>query len=165
LPGDVVTHSWDSGNGANFPPSHLVWTSPASGELDLAGNVWLARHIGRDVAFSVFINGILQAALGDASLADTSRASRHAFALDDVAVSAGDTIRLQFDTLSLAGEFVGVNLSLDLTPRIPPRPPEPVPSPPTLPLVLAALTILWLGQRQNSQYAPSSRPSVSFVPL
>jgi len=124
LPGDVITHTWDGSNGLpGRAPSRLVWTSPFDAEIDLAGNVWLARHIARDVNFTLLING-LGTGIQDSSLADTNRASQDTFVLNDIMMHAGDTIALQFDTVSSAGDFVGVNLNIAATPRA-----EPVPEP------------------------------------
>ena len=138
LPGDVITHTWDGFNGLpGRAPSLLVWASPFDAEVDLSGDVWLARHIGRDVSFSLLINGIATG-IQDSSLADTSRASKDTFVLNDILMNAGDTITLRFDTVSSAGDFIGVNLSIAATPLA-----APVPEPSTIFLLTFGLAAVF----------------------
>jgi len=143
LPGDVITHTWDGFSGLpGHAPSLLIWTSPFDATLDIVGTVWLARHIGRDVSFSLLIDGVATG-IGDSSLADTARSTPDTFALNNVLVHAGGTVSLRFDTVSAAGDFVGVGLTIDATPTV-----APVPEANTFLFVVSAvLIVLFCGTR------------------
>jgi hypothetical protein len=142
--GDVVTHTWDPANGIpGHGPDFLVWTSPTTAEVDLGGKVWLARHIGRDVSFTLLINGVASG-IGDPSLADTTRATPDAFAMNDILVNAGDTISLRFDSITFFGEFVGVELTIEATPI------EAVPAPPALFLIAVVVAGVSVRARRRS---------------
>lgn len=146
--GDVITHTWDSENGlTGRAPSWLVWTSPFNAEIDINGDVWLARHIGRNVSVDLFINGVATG-FSDSSLADTTRINRDMFALSNIVLSSGSTVALRFITTSVHGEFVGVNLSIDATPTT-----APVPEPATLLLLGSGLAGLgWFGRKRRKDH-------------
>ena len=59
LGGDVVVHTTDSFNGAAYGVANVIWTSPSAGLIDLSGNAWMARDIGRSNSWSLALNGRL----------------------------------------------------------------------------------------------------------
>src|SRR5581483_2766722 len=59
LPGDVIVHSQDNGNGAGKGPANVAWTAPTSGTIDISGDMWWVRQLGRVNDYSVFLNGAL----------------------------------------------------------------------------------------------------------
>lgn len=122
--GDVITHTWDSSNGARAPLSNVIFTSPVTGTLGITGSVWLARNIGRAVNWSISANSVV---LTGGSLFDgdpfdrtnpfnLAAGSGGVGVLSQIPVSIGDKIMLSFDTASTLGEFTGVNLRIELTP-------------------------------------------------
>lgn len=143
ISGDVITHPWDAVAGTSGgAPSRLIWTSPFAAEIDLSGDVWLARRDGRDVSFDLLINGAATV-IGDSSLADTSRISRDVFTLNNILVPQGNTVDLRFKTVGAigVGDFVGVNLNIDAT---------PVSEPATMLLLGSGLAGMgWFGRKRR----------------
>ena len=127
----------------DYPAEHLTalfGPAPSTRKSTLPAT-WLARHIERDVSFTLLINGI-GTGIQDSSLADTNRASRDTFVLNDIMMHAGDTITLRFDTVSSAGDFGGVNLNIAATPLA-----GPVREPSTIFFLASGLTaVLWLSR-------------------
>lgn len=117
LIGDIVIHTTDTGNGAANGPANVLWTSDFNGTVDLSGSTWLARNtVGRTNDWSIFLNNTLLST----GAVSGSRASQFSFsggsgglaALTGVAVSFGDTIRLEFTRTSTSGDFVGANFTV-----------------------------------------------------
>jgi hypothetical protein len=124
LAGDVIVHSTDGFNGIGNGPANVLWTSPIAGLASITGSVWLGRDIGRSVDWSLLINGVAITG-GSLSSGDPfNRASPFLFsagsggaaAINNLAVSPGNTLELLFQTLppSGPGDFVGVNLNLSV---------------------------------------------------
>ena len=123
LAGDVIVHSTDGFNGIGNGPANVLWTSPIAGLASITGSVWLGRDIGRSVDWSLLINGVAITG-GSLSSGDPfNRASPFLFsagsggaaAINNLAVSPGNTLELLFPTCLLGpGDFVGVNLNLSV---------------------------------------------------
>jgi hypothetical protein len=90
----------------------------------ITGGVWLGRDIGRSVDWSLLKNGVAITG-GSLSSGDAfNRASPFLFsagsggaaAINNLAVSPGNTLELRFVTTSDngGGDFVGVNLNLSV---------------------------------------------------
>jgi hypothetical protein len=128
LTGDIVVHTTDNANGAGNGAANVLWTSPSAGLATISGGLWDAREIGRAQHWELFVDGVL-ADLGDlpgTSVDGISRATPDAFSLTNVALDAGDFVELRITRSGAPGDFVGVNLSIDLEPRVDPQIPEPV---------------------------------------
>jgi hypothetical protein len=124
--GDVLTHSWDSANGATGTTnvSSVTWTAASPGIYDFSGNLWLARNIGRAVNATVIVDSGTVASVSLFDGDSYSRAAPFQFASSGVSLSAGDKIELRFVTTSTNGEFVGVNLTVSSIAATPV--PEPI---------------------------------------
>jgi hypothetical protein len=124
LTGDVGLHTTDTANGVGSGPGNVTWTSPVTGTVNLSGSVWQTRNIGRSNHWSLFINNSVITA-GDISGSNSSRNSPFSLAggtsgssvLQNISVSTGDVIRLQFDQNSgnNLGDFVGVRFTVETT--------------------------------------------------
>jgi hypothetical protein len=118
--GDVVVHTNNdpglTGNGA----ANVIWTSPFTGTVDISGALWPGQNIGRSNDWFLYRNATLltQGSLAEGGaftranpLALTAGSGGEA-ALRDVAVAAGDVVRLEFQKTSTFGDLVGVNFSV-----------------------------------------------------
>jgi hypothetical protein len=125
LAGDIVVHSRDDGNGVGNGIANLTWTSPIDAPVDITGSVWLGRDIGRAVDWSLWVNNIQLTggslfsgdAFDRANPFDLATGSGGAAVLQHLNLIAGDVVRVEFETISGAGEFVGVNLTIVQAPE------------------------------------------------
>lgn len=116
LANDIIVHTLTVAGA----PFNLTWTSPAATTIDITSGVWEARDIGRSNQWSLFLNNTLLSqgtvASGDpysaAAPFDLATGTGGAAALDDVAVSSGDVIKLQLARTSTNGDYVGVNFTV-----------------------------------------------------
>ncbi|MFN0151093.1 MAG: FlgD immunoglobulin-like domain containing protein [bacterium] len=123
LTGDVITHSTDNANGVGAGAANIAWTSPIDGTIDIAGNVWMGRDIGRGNQWRLSLNGTLLTGgtigSGDAYSRATpfqfSAGSGGASAVDDVAVAVGDLLMLEIIRTSTLGDYVGIRWTIDAT--------------------------------------------------
>jgi hypothetical protein len=130
ITGDVVVHTTDSVNGAGNGPANLTWTSPVAGTVDLSGGVWIGRDIERSGNWTLLLNGGTLTSGSIFSGDPFSRAAPFSFAagtggagaVDDIAVAPGDVLQLRFDTISVAGDFVGVRMTITATSSAAPEP-------------------------------------------
>ena len=128
LTGDVVVHSTDDGNGPASGPANVIWTSPATGTIAIAGAVWIARDIGRSNDWTLLHKGVPLTGgsifSGDpfhrANPFDLATGSGGAAVLQDIPVSEGEVIELEIikSSTSQFGDFVGVDLQITLTPQL-----------------------------------------------
>lgn len=155
ITGDVVVHSTDSFNGGTAGPANVMWTSPSAGTIDISGNAWRTRDISRSNDWTLFLNGVAISGgnlfSGDgfdrSNPFDFSLGTGGLAALTTLAVLPGDIVGLEI--LKAAGEpfgdFVGVNLTIDLA---------PVPLPAAFPLFAGGLGLLGLlGWRRKRMAA------------
>src|SRR5580693_10225760 len=58
--GNIVTHTYDSFNGApGYGPTNVIWTAPSAGVANISGFLWQARSLaGRNQQWTLFINGV-----------------------------------------------------------------------------------------------------------
>jgi len=122
LLGDVISHCWDPASGQGNSFSNVTWTAPTCGTAKITGHFWLARNIGRSVQVSLIANGqtLSQATVFDGD--PYSRANPRTFAasagnpaaLNAVPVKAGDQIMVRLDNVTASGEFVGLELTIEL---------------------------------------------------
>jgi hypothetical protein len=124
IAGDIVVHTTDLVNGAGNGNANVTWTSVDDERVNVSGSVWMGRDIGRSNHWTLY-SGATALSSGDISSGDPysrdhpfdlSTGSGGPTALMLIRVSHGDTIRLEFVRTSDAGDFVGVNLTIDLTP-------------------------------------------------
>ena len=123
LPGDVIVHSTDNANGSGHGAANVVWTSPSAGTIDINGDIWWVRNIsGRANDFSISVGGtvIADGVISDGSIYTRSNPLQFSSgvlpgdSLDNIAVSAGETVELAVTEAANApfGEIDGVNLQI-----------------------------------------------------
>jgi hypothetical protein len=153
--GDIITHS---GNVSDFANSSVVvWTSPVDGTVNISGDTWKARNIGRSNDWALYLNNTILTggtlASGDSHTSATPFLFQDGFggasALEDITVHVGDEIsfRLTKSANSPFGDYAGVNLTLDAT---------AVPEPATLSLLFlggAGLVapLVWSRRRKSEE--------------
>ncbi len=123
LAGDIVVHSTDAANGVGQGLAGVEWRAPARGRVSLTGGVWMGRDIGRGNVWRLFVNST-QVRIGVIESGDVySRANPYllvdgtgASPLTDLPIGCGGTVRLDFERTTVAGDFVGVDLSGVFTP-------------------------------------------------
>ena len=132
--GAVITHTWDGFNGDGNGLSNVLWTSPGAGTINISGDVWNGRNIGRSNNWLIYVNGVLIDSGSLVSGDGHTSASPFLFSngavigsLNGISVNSGDTVELLLQATSSAGDFVGVNMSVDYTSST-----APVPEPASL---------------------------------
>ena len=121
--GDIMAYADQTGSGGTT----VVWTSPGSGSIDVLGSVWPVNFLGRSSHWSVLFDGqvLSEGDIFDQDITqeytrshpfDFSTGSGGAAVLQNIDVTAGDTISLRLSARSGSlGDFVGVNLTVNLT--------------------------------------------------
>ena len=147
--GDVFVHSTDNFRGPGGI-ANVTWTSPIDGIIDILGNAWMARDIGRSNTWEILLNGT---SLSSGSLFsgdpfdrddpfDFAAGSGGAAALLGIAVGIGDVVQLNIAKTSFAGDFVGTNLTIEATSS------TVIPLPSSLLLLFSSLAGLGLASRR-----------------
>ncbi|HYC57291.1 MAG TPA: hypothetical protein VEL28_20335 [Candidatus Binatia bacterium] len=121
LKDDIVVHTWDGTNGQGNGHAELVWTSPFDGVVTISGAAWMGRDIGRSVNWQLLHDATLlsQGAIASGDIYSRGapfsleNGSGGAAAVQDIAVSTGDEIRLRLETSSQAGDFVGIRMQVE----------------------------------------------------
>jgi hypothetical protein len=120
-PGDIVVHT-----SRDISLANLVWTSPDDGVIDVVGDVWIGRDIGRGNDWRLLLNDVLitsgRVFSGDAwdraNPMPFAMGSAGAGVLQDIPVAAGDELKLEFErTGSTDEDYVGINFSVDFIPE------------------------------------------------
>lgn len=125
LTGDIVVHTTDAANGVGNGFANVTWTSPVAGTADISGAVWIGRENGRSDHWRLTIGGVTvtegDIASGDvysrATPFDLATGTGGATVLNQVPVSVGTVIALQFERTSTFGEFVGTRLTVNAVPE------------------------------------------------
>jgi hypothetical protein len=123
--GDIVVHSTDQANGVGQGVANILWTAPVNGTINITGDTWLARSIGRGNDWAIYFNGNLLSSgvtfdgngFTRANPFVFSNGSGGALALQNLTVNPGDTVQLVIsqDPNSAFGDFNGVNLQITET--------------------------------------------------
>jgi hypothetical protein len=122
LAGDIIVHTHDDVNGVGNGLAAVTWTSPDGGTITISGAVWNGRNIGRGNDWRLYLNDQLLTSghieSGDGHTRDQpfdlATGSGGADVLVDVPVAAGDLVRLELQRTTQPGDFVGVNLTIEL---------------------------------------------------
>ncbi len=153
--GDVVGHSTTPIAGAG-PESlgNVSWTSPSAGAISISGRAWDAYHYtDRNDQWRLFVNGVMVAARG--SVYGIEKSDSEALftnnleagqSLDGWAVAPGDLVVFEIQSLTNAGHFVGVDLTIELEDRQTGEVPEPSMALPVLAVLAAGI----LARRKRS---------------
>ena len=116
LPGDVIVHTTDTFNGAGNGPALFIWTSSVSATVDISGNFWPTRLIGRSNDYQLKLrHGATLTPLASGSVPEdgsVSRANPNTLYVAHVPITAGDRLELTIVKTSAPGDFVGVNLTV-----------------------------------------------------
>jgi len=140
--GDVVVHTTDPTNGQGAGVANVLWVSPTAGIVTISGGLWDTRASQQDRSqlWELYVDGVLA---DSGSLPNTGADGVSRAAPDPIsylgAVDAGDAVELRIFMSGTAvfGDFIGVNLTLDLADACStdcPQAPEP-----------ASLALLGLG--------------------
>ena len=125
LTDDVVVHTHDLFNGVGNGLANVIWKSPIASRINISGAVWMGRDIGRGNDWRLFHNdqlltdgGIFSGDSFDrADPLDYALGSGGSSAIQSIAVSVGDIIKLELERTSTFGDFVGVNLAINVIPE------------------------------------------------
>jgi hypothetical protein len=126
--GEVYVHS---ANSDEEGVANIIWKAPSAGAIDISGSAWFGAgdhpsQADRNSIWSLWVNGILltsgQVAWGDVYDFNSpflfSTGTGGAGVLQNISVSVGDELMLQVRKESGPyGTFVGINLSVTLTPE------------------------------------------------
>ena len=128
LPGDAIVHATTPSSGIGL--ANVTWTSPMHGTIDISGRIWDAFHYpDRDDRWALMLNGTVIAERatirgirrGDAE-AELAFNLVTGQSLTGVPVNVGDVLTFETEALTLAGHFLGVDLTVDATPGTVPEP-------------------------------------------
>ncbi len=117
--GDVVMHSWDPYNGAGNGEGNVTWACPGDGTIDIEGAIWLGRE-WRGNDWLLYLDDV-ELTHGRIEPGDEySRENPMTFdlgsggasVLQNVAVSAGDVLKLEVVKITIYGDFCGVKLTI-----------------------------------------------------
>jgi hypothetical protein len=120
--GDVVVHTNNDPGLTGNGNANVIWTSPFTGTVDISGSLWPGQNIGRSNDWFVYRNATLLTqgslveggAFSRANPLDLTAGSGGEAALRDVAVAAGDVLRLEFQKTAQFGDLVGANLAVSV---------------------------------------------------
>jgi PEP-CTERM motif len=148
--GDIVTHTFDSTNGApGFAEANVIWTAPAAGVADITGKLWQARNLaGRNQHWTLFVNGVDTAHgdfIGGSATPFTKNTNPATFSDLGVSVFGGEVVELRVATTAGFGDFVGASEHVNFSPSA-----ATVPEPSTFALLgIGSLGLLGLAYRRR----------------
>jgi hypothetical protein len=132
--GRVATHTTDPTNGDDSAWSNVLWTSPLDGVATISGDTWQAKKsLGRSNDWGLFHDGAILTG-GIVTSTDPFNSSnpflfQNGSGGPDVLtfpVAVGDTIMFEaVRAFSIAGDYVGVDLTITVTPGSSPSPGTP----------------------------------------
>lgn len=159
--GDVIVHTTDPTNGQGSGVANVLWVSPATGALTIAGGLWDTRTSQQDRSqvWELYVDGLL---VDSGSLPGTGADGISRATPDPLAyvggVDAGDAVELRIFMSGTAvfGDFIGVNLTLDLADACSTDCPQ-APEPAALPLFgLALAGIACFRRRRPRSLEPAA---------
>ncbi len=125
LAGDIVVHTTDTFRGPTGT-ANLIWTSPIAGSINVTGNAWMARDIGRGATLQILLNGSIlttgNVSSGDlfdrGNPFDLANGSGGINALQNISVMIGDEVQFALiaNNVSTGGDFVGLNYQISSVP-------------------------------------------------
>jgi hypothetical protein len=121
--GDIIVHTYGGFNGGSDAGANIKWQSPSDGFATISGGVWEVNSLGRTNHWELYHNGLSLSGGnvfdGDAASRDNpfqfANGSEGIAAVSSIPVRRGDVISLNLSNVSQSGDFVGVNLSVNLT--------------------------------------------------
>jgi hypothetical protein len=121
--GDIVLHTTDQSNGVGNGEGRVRWTAPARGTVTITGSTWAAREIGRSNTWTLLAGSTMLRTGVVASGDQYSRANPFNFAsgtgtepITNRLIGCGGTIIFEATRNTVAGDFVGVNMTIAFTP-------------------------------------------------
>ena len=112
ITGDVIVHSTDGINGVGAGIANVTWTSAVNGLINISGDIWNGRNIGRANSYTLLLNGGVLSSGGISSGDGHTRLNPLLFSSNGLSVHTGDVIELDIAATTTAGDFVGVNLNI-----------------------------------------------------
>ncbi len=118
LEGDIGMHGASRFGG---PQANVTWTSPTdfSGSVAVTGATWMARDLGREMDWALYLNGD-SVASGHLN-PSVGRANPSTFNLS-LPIGVGDVLALTFFNGTGGGDFAGVSFSIEGAPHVVPAP-------------------------------------------
>ena len=142
LQGDIIAHTSRGIVGL----ANVTWVSTINGMIDISEHVWDAREgLGRSNNWSLMLGAALLASgtIGDGdSINRTNPASFGGAGLQNLAVSIGDVLKLEFIRIGSGEDYVGMNLTVIADDLL------SVPEPTTIALMGLALAGLGFQRRK-----------------
>lgn len=113
LAGDVIIHTPNDG-----APLAIVWTAPSNGTISYDASFWYAHSlVSRSNDVTLFVNGVSEGSLAVNTSVNFDRSHPGSFSASSIAVTAGETLSLDFmkSSLQTYGSLDGVQFTVDFT--------------------------------------------------
>jgi hypothetical protein len=126
LAGDIILHpSYDGSTQSPYGEGNVTWTSNLTGTATIHGNVWYTGVLDRSDDWNLYL-GTTELAGGTVYYNDGHpRSNPYTFGDFIVSVNPGDVLTFTaFGTNGGVPYFLGVNLTIDVTPAAVPLPPS-----------------------------------------
>jgi len=106
--GDVYGHT------DPWSPMEIRWTSPSAGVIDVSGGVWAIRDIGRWNDWELVLDGVLVTSGSVGSGDDYSSVNLMPISVGPLSVEAGDILSFRAFPKDGIGDYIAVDLSVNL---------------------------------------------------